>query len=293
MEITKELLETYIEQKIPNYKIATLLNCCPNTITKYIKKFGLVNRVSSTSDVLNTIKNLYNLGKTVKEIASELSISPTTVLKYERQLQIIPNVKQKRKMTDKFVLSDEQLEIIYGSMLGDMSMSKEHDNARISISHGGNQEVYFDHKCQKFSNILGKISKTKRFDKRTNKWYNKYYVRSLSNQCFNSLYDLFYIDGIKTVTLNWLDKLTPKSLAYWFMDDGTNNGALATNCFGLEEIKLMQSWFLNTYNLKLTIQKSRNQYLLYFHKKSKKIFYQLTHCYFTKDMLYKVSNWNR
>lgn len=38
-------------------------------------------------------------------------------------------------------------------------------------------------------------------------------------------------NGIKTITKSWLNKLTERSLAFWFMDDGSNSGILATNCF--------------------------------------------------------------
>ena len=93
------------------------------------------------------------------------------------------------------------------------------------------QEAYFDHKCTIFDGLLGKISKTPRYDKRTNKYYNKFAVRLLSHSTYNKL----YVNGIKTLTREWLDKVTPRGLAFWFMDV-----ILATNCFTLDECKTIQ-----------------------------------------------------
>lgn len=44
-------------------------------------------------------------------------------------------------------------------LLGDMCLSTSSKFHQVSITHGGNQEEYFDHKCKIFSNILGKLIK--------------------------------------------------------------------------------------------------------------------------------------
>ena len=38
--------------------------------------------------------------------------------------------------------------------------------------------------------------------------------------CFNYLWDLFYIDKVKTIPSNIGDILTKVGLAFWIMDDG-------------------------------------------------------------------------
>ena len=72
------------------------------------------------------------------------------------------------------------------------------------------------------------------------KYYNKYSVKFLANQVYEKFYNSLYKNGTKSVTQEWLDKITPFVLAIWFMDDGSNCGTIATNCFTKEECFLIQ-----------------------------------------------------
>lgn len=226
---------------------------------------------------------------TVNEIESVLKISKTTIRKYiVKYLNKTPNSSKKKLQN--FNISEEQLEIIYGSMLGDMSMSLSKNLARFNIGQGGIHEQYFDHLCNVFGELMGKKYKTKVFDKRTKKYYNRFTCRSLSHKFYNDLYELFYINGKKTITKEWLNKLTIKGIAYWFMDDGDKNGVFATNSFSLDEIKLLQQWFLDKLNIHSRIKKisNKNQYLLIITKNSLKDFNNLIRPFIIKSMYYKL-----
>lgn len=288
----EEVIKLNLEGKT-NTEIRSITGHSLTTISKYLKESGLFTRRASKEKSLDSIKLLLDEGKTNFEIASILNISPTTVRKYTRTyLNIDTNsVKQKPIINKKLELTDIQLEVLYGSLLGDMSISKHANFARFSISQGGKQESYFDHKCEIFKDVIGKPCKKQRFDKRTNKYYNKYQVRSLSHKKFLEIYNRLYINNVKTITLDYLNLLTPRSLAYWFMDDGNNKGVLATNCFSISECKLIQSWLLNTYDIETTFHLQKQQPILYFTKRGKKNFYKLTYEFFIPDMLYKIENW--
>jgi hypothetical protein len=90
--------------------------------------------------------------------------------------------------------------------------------------------------------------------------------------------------------------LTPRSIAFWFMDDGSNSGVIATNSFSKEECLLIIDWFREKYNIECTLQNDYNnghhQYMVYVTAKSKPIFYNLVIDYFIPSMLYKLKNWN-
>lgn len=63
-----------------------------------------------------------------------------------------------------------------------------------------------------------------------------FYLRfsTITNIKLNWYYDLFYINGVKTVPINIADYLTPRAFAYWIMDDGSLGGKgllLHTNSF--------------------------------------------------------------
>lgn len=292
--INKEEIIRLNKEGKTNSEIRKELGYSLTTISKYLEESGLVNNSTNPKSVLERIKGLYLLRKTNSEIANELGISKTTARKYTNiYLKAETNsIKKKPIFNTDLHLTEEQLDLIYGSLLGDMSIDRHSKLCRLAISHGGQQEEYFDHKCNLLSNIIGKIVKKPRYDKRTNKEYIKLSARTLSHKIFNSLYNELYIDGVKQVTEKWLNKLTPRALAYWYMDDGSNSGVLATNCFSLKEVELIQRWFKSTYNIITTIELQKNQPVLYFTRSAKQIFYDLTNKYFLPSMQYKILNWN-
>ena len=270
------------------------------TVRKYIKENNLkVNsrRSKITDDVIAQIQKLVEEGKTNKEIALELKMSPTTTRKYTVLCGKETNsVKNKPLKTEELILSKEQLEILYGTLLGDASIGMQWNEARVSFTQGGNQEVYFNYKCSFFKDLLGKINKSKRYDKRTNKYYSKYSVRFKCHKFFTEMYKKLYPNGIKTVTKEWLVEITPRGLAFWFMDDGSNCGVLATNCFSYEECMLIKDWFKNKYDIDVTIQNQKNkggiQHIIYVKASSRPNFYNLVKPYIIPEMEYKFINWN-
>lgn len=287
-------LKTQIESGLNYSQLAENFSCNERTIERYAKKLGLnvKTKITKRNDpvILEKIKMLVNSGKTNSEIAKELSISPTTVRRYTKDLLGKDTNSVKTKSIKDVCLTDEQLEIIYGSLLGDMSISKTKNLARLSISQGGNHESYFDFVCSKFEGLLGKVSKEPRFDNRTKKWYNKFIVRFLAHNRYLDMYKLIYKNGVKTITQEWLDKLTPRSIAYWFMDDGSRNGDFATNCFTLQEIELCQKWFKDKFNIDTRIRKVTNkeQWLLFICVESRQTFDNLIKPYMHESMLYKL-----
>ena len=54
-----------------------------------------------------------------------------------------------------------------------------------------------------------------------NKIYSSIKFQTLSLACFNRYRELFYdLNGKKVIPVNLQELLTPKGLAFWFMDDG-------------------------------------------------------------------------
>jgi predicted transcriptional regulator len=281
-------------------EIENKINVPQHVIRLRLKELDIkpnTKRFEISSSSLLKIKNLVKEGKTNKEIADILGISSPTVRKYVNKLGLESNSKRTKTLTNKVIeLTQEQKEVLYGSLLGDMCIDTNWKISRPAISQGGNQEEYFDYKCKIFNNLIGKPSKKDRYDKRTKKWYHKYTVRFLTNPIYNELKDKLYINGVKTVTKEWLNMLTPRSIAFWFMDDGSNSGVIATNSFSKEECLLIIDWFREKYNIECTLQNDYNnghhQYMVYVTAKSKPIFYNLVIDYFIPSMLYKLKNWN-
>lgn len=293
-----KLIEGYINKGLTVKEIALETGYSEGTIRKHAKDNGVkISSRKSTIDnnVLNTIAALIDGGKTNKEIAVILNMSPTTVRKYTYKIGKNTNSVREKPLEKNIELTDIQLEVLYGSLLGDASIGMQWNEARVSFNQGGDQEAYFDYKCSFFKSLLGKVSKTDRYDKRTNKLYHKYAVRLKCHKYFTRMYNELYPNGVKTVSKEWLDKITPRGLAFWYMDDGTNNGVLATNSFSYEECLLIQTWFKERYNIDVTIQHQKNksgiQYLIYIKSCSRSIFYKLVKPYIIPEMEYKFKNW--
>jgi hypothetical protein len=225
----------------------------------------------------------------VLEISREMKISPTTIYKMLKNNGLKNNTK--KILNDVTVdFTDEQLEVLYGSLLGDMCIQKETINARASITQGGKQEEYFDHKCEIFKNFIGAVSKTPRFDKRTNKYYNKYMTRLSCHPKLTEIYNMLIVNGVKTITREYLDLLTPRSIAYWFMDDGCNNGTLATMCFSKEENEIIAKYFFEKHGIDATVSKfsSGTGWTINFRKSQKVKLFKLIEPYIIESMKYKI-----
>lgn len=293
----EEILELNKEGKT-SQEIADILNMGESTVRRKLREAGVKNNIKRTRsndpETIEKIKNLVEQGYTNKEIATILNMSPTTARKYTKQLGLETNSIKSKGIDNKEVqLTEEQEEVLYGSLLGDMYIGINGKLPRVSINHSGDQEEYFDHKCEIFKNLLGKVNKTPRYDKRTQKYYNRYAVRLLAHPIFQEFYNNLYKDGIKIITKEWLNKVTPRGLAFWFMDDGCNAGTLATNCFTEEECELVRTWLEETYNIKTTLHKAaNNQHVIYIKSESRPTFYNLVSPYFIPSMMYKLHNWN-
>lgn len=294
-----EIIRLTNEKKTPE-EIGPMFGVTGGVIRSRLKEVGMEpyrKIVRKNKDLLEKVRVMLDEGKTTKQISEELSISTTTIRKYTYELGYDTNSERTKTLTKKEIsLTDEQLEVLYGSLLGDMSLDINWKNARPIISQGGNQEEYFDHKCEIFKNLIGKPCKKDRYDKRTNKWYHKYCVKFLTNPFYTKLREDLYPNNIKTVTKDWLDKITPRGLAFWFMDDGTNSGTIATNSFTKQECELIIEWFKEKWNINCSLHKAINnnheQYLVYILKDSRLTFYNLVEPYIIPSMYYKIENWN-
>lgn len=201
-------------------------------------------------------------------------------------------------------------QFILGSLLGDSSIYWGYGtkNCGFQCGHSIKQSEYFDLKLKILGNIVNE-----------GKGYRGGFEGSLPNRRFNSVINKHMSDFIKTfalvknkktITKQWINSLTPMSLAIWYMDDGTlikGNGkqrevaGFATNSFLTAEVELLQSAFLK-YGISSNIQNSLfskgNRLMLT--ADGSEIFFNLISPYIIKELQYKlpvklrtgVSYWN-
>lgn len=158
----------------------------------------------------------------------------------------------------------ENLNIIYGTMLGDAYIGKlqpRGKNHNLRYTHSTKQKEYALYKASNI-NLPFSYRERERYDKRTNKFYHSVDIQHHSNSLFNNVYELFYNEGIKIITPQVLELLTPESIAIWYCDDGnfysneknyTHHVSLATNCFSKNELNLTKEYFNSKWNINFSI----------------------------------------
>lgn len=117
----------------------------------------------------------------------------------------------------------------------------------------------------------------------------------------NWLYDLFYVNGIKTISPEISNYLTPMSLAYLIMEyggwvSGSKSVRIATNNFTLQEVQLLRDIFKTNFDLDCTIQllskckanSPKDKYSIYIKVASLPRLRELVLPYMVPSMIYKL-----
>ncbi len=120
----------------------------------------------------------------------------------DRVLQAVPQL-----------LSDQQWEVVLGGLMGDgsLSPSRSGNGACFRWGHGAAQAEYADWKASLFADLTVSRSTTA-------KGAVFHDVQPLVELA--ELRDAVYVGGTKVLSDDYLKRLTPLSLAVWYMDDG-------------------------------------------------------------------------
>ena len=187
-------------------------------------------------------------------------------------------------------LNDDQLQIIYGSYLGDghiqhLRFYKRH---RLSIIHGEKQYEY----CKWKAHMFGiKNDNIKYIEK--NGYSQKPAYRFIT-RCFDLENEL--PKNTKIVPEWLINNIDARGIAIWYMDDGSNNiisngnyVTLHTNNFDIDIQQLFVNKF-KTYNINCKIKlTNRNYYYLTFNKENSIKFLDLVRPYILDNMSYKLN----
>lgn len=288
----KELMKTlYFEGKTCK-EIGEIVNLSEKTVGYHLKNLGIEKR-SQKKINQKDFERLWNEGKSDLEIAEFFGVKEITIRSYRTRGENAGKFTRNDYFSEKDLqLSDEQEQFILGSLLGDLSidLTGKMKNAKLCLVHSTKQEELFMKKVEILGNFMGNYKLyTPAPDKRTGKIYQTWRGNSKTHKLFNEIYNLLYLNGIKTITEKYLNRINnPIALAYWFMDDGTYQGTLATNCFRENEVDLMVSWMSEKWNIICTKQKHLDNFVLYISQKSRLDFERLIFPYIVPSMYYKL-----
>lgn len=232
-------------------------------------------------------EDLFNKKLNDREISNILGVSIGSVYSYRMRHGYHRESYAKAKNNP---LTQDNIEIILGTMMGDSSMECCNANARMSFAHSPKQKEYRDYKAKKLSNLNPHLYHyVPKPDKRTGKIYESYWCTFPANPAFNNIYNHFYTKGKKRIPFELFDNFTWQSLAYMYMDDGNIShcgGRIATNCFSIDELKKLQIFFKEHFSLDTTILKD---FSLYIKAKSFRYMKSKIEPYICECMKYKIN----
>ena len=198
-------------------------------------------------------------------------------------------------------LSKQQLQLILGSLMGDGNLSPNRRGrfgTRFRMGHGARQVTYLDWKAT----LLGNISHARTVNIKGAVFADFTPLPELSE-----LHEAVYFgDGKKHLTWDYLKNLTPLALAVWYMDDGSftlrSKGVQERTAGGTGRIEIcveamspgsrerLTRYLLDTHGLdvKLRYRGARKQSVIQFSTSASEKFQKLVAPYVHPSMEYKL-----
>ncbi len=198
------------------------------------------------------------------------------------------------KKDNRIELSNEEKQVILGSLLGDgsLAINKGGVNAFYREIHSLNQEEYILWKFKYFKKFDVRKKRGKTFDMRTKKEYHRILIWTKTHPQLTTLHKLFYNEK-KRLTNEVLGLIECMGLAVWYMDDGyysygRNRCYLSTNCFSYEEHVVIKEWFREKWDIEVQIHKSGKAYNIHFSGNNAEKFLKLVEPFIIKSLKYKL-----
>ena len=223
--------------------------------------------------------------------------------KYQsKDLRGIQLIEYKKRLQ----LTTIQKEILVGSLLGDATISKSKSIAfNVKFEQKLANEEYVNHLYEIFEPYVGTPPRVRDITGGGAKDRQSIWFRTYRHIDFKFYYDLFYRKTNQTdLRKKQVPKiihrfLTPRALAYWFMDDGSYYFNKSKNSqqkvhyfntqgFSYENIKILKKALKLNFNFDTNIYRDRKYYLLYIQPQSKDDFINLIKPYVLEIFDYKL-----
>ncbi len=192
-------------------------------------------------------------------------------------------------------LTREQREVLIGLMLGDAHLETQNNGRtyRLKVEQSEAHVAYIRHLYQLFTEWVRTPPQVKVVRSRGHVSRN-WWFQTLSHSAFRFYAHQFYRDGRKCVPRLIHRWLTPRALAYWYMDDGSVKSAqskgmlINTQGFSLGEVQRLCQVLREQFDLKTKPRKQREGYQVYISGESYEVFRDLIEPYLIPEMRYKL-----
>lgn len=215
------------------------------------------------------------------------------------------------------VLNDLQKDLLFGSLLGDGNLQTDNKGKtwRYRALQQSKHKEYLFHKYEILKPLCGGNTlptESTVFDDRTGKEYKRWFFNTLFLPSLNFYGNMFYTydqkkqKWVKDVPLNNVELfLTPRALAYFYMDDGalkwlgqSNAMRICTESFSPEGVIRIQKAIKKLYDIDTTLtNKTLSTGLIgkriTIPEKGSAAFRELIKPYLVDCMKYKVSDGNK
>ena len=202
--------------------------------------------------------------------------------------------------------TDVQTDLLIGTLLGDGNLQTNNGQTwRLRVIHKAAHQPYIMHKYSIFKDFCSTgPTYAKVLDERTQKEYERYYFNTLFSDEFRFFGQLFYEkekDGSwkKHISKNIHKFITPRALAYWYMDDGamkwkgkSNAVRLCTDSFSSDEVHILKASLEKNFHLKTSIQKQGSHNRICILERSYPKLKELIAPYLLPSMYYKFPDGN-
>ena len=163
-----------------------------------------------------------------------------------------------KNLNTEYNLSDDVISFLRGSVLGDGSIDVLRSGSlRYRFTQSSKHGKYFD----VVKSILADLYCCDRVGK---SGYGGKDILTVTSRVCDSFKDIFsslFVDGKKRITREYLDSLTPLSIATWYMDDGSLNHSygkeksisLSTHAYSKEENETIIEYFKDVYGIRFKL----------------------------------------
>ena len=221
-------------------------------------------------------------------IAALYNVSPPTV-RNKRKLFGITSISKSERATSCWALTDVQREVLIGSLLGDGHLLEK---GSFKVAHYQEQLGYLRSLHQE----LRPISKPIYYEEKemdNGRLALAFGFLTEPHEWLRSLYATFYPEGEKVFPPSVLSVLTPRSLAYWYFDDGHLDGLPSIALGSDKSISERQAQEISDvvgkrFSLSLYPKLYAGVWILKFRAITADSFFKLIRGFVSEDMVYKL-----
>ena len=195
----------------------------------------------------------------------------------------------------KLKLSDQQREVLVGLLLGDACLETQNGGKtyRLKIEQSEKHQDYLQHLYDLFAEWV--LTQPRKRQVHSGDFVSvNLAFQTVSHSAFRFYAQNFYGNQKKTVPKLIGHWLTPKALAYWYMDDGSmkskdSKGVIFnTQGFTKNEVNLLSKVLGHKYGLSAKLRKQKDGHQIYISGSSYEDFIQIVKPHVIPSMLYKI-----